>query len=88
MKDASCNSPGDKRKINQIRATSTKCHISDAFQVGNDGLISCTALFMCKVRPGYVVGPQYSICPSMGCDVCLDESVIPCSLTRCSHLHA
>ena len=37
MKDASCNSPGDKRKINQIRATSTKCHISDTFEGGNEG---------------------------------------------------
>ena len=37
MKDASFNSPRDKRKIYQIRATSTKCHISDAFQVGNEG---------------------------------------------------
>lgn len=48
MKDASCNSPGDKRKINQIRATSTKCHISDAFQVGSEGKlksISDPALF-------------------------------------------
>ena len=36
MKDASCNSPEDKRKIVQIRATSTKCHISDPCQVGNE----------------------------------------------------
>ena len=43
MKDASCNSPEDKRKTVQIRATSTKCHISDPCQVGNEKKLRSTS---------------------------------------------
>lgn len=48
----------------------------------------CTALFMCKARPGCVVGlSTASALPCMGCDVCLDKCVIPCCLNRWSHIH-
>lgn len=48
----------------------------------------CTALFMCKARPGCVVGlSTASALPCMGYDVCLDKCVIPCCLNRCSHIH-
>ena len=43
LKDASCNSPEEKREIDQIRATSTKCHISDPFQVGNEKKLRSTS---------------------------------------------